>query len=644
MLSARPSRFVAALVLGGALVATACADDDTDSLFEGSDSSTATSSSTGSESTLDWGDCPEDDQPLMGTIECTTLTVPLDYDDPDGETIDLSLVRVPAASDRDGAVLTNPGGPGGSGVDLVVNAGSTIQQQMGLNEFDIVGFDPRGVDRSGGIDCVSDEVLDEHLYVDPTPDDADERRLLDESKNADVEECQQKYGDDLIHYSTENTARDMDEIRAALGDNEISYIGISYGTYLGAVYATMFPDHVRAMVLDSAYEPTGDTIEQQYLTQLEGFEGAFDDWASWCAGDRSCAFSADDAATIGKRWDQLYDGLDAKSLVVDGRTVNQVTLETATVGSMYSRASWPDLAGALAQAAEGDGSGILRIADTYEQRRPDGTFASIGQSGPVIRCASGLDPVEPDDPRALLDELREVAPRFSRDYTLDDLKNRCSELVGEVVEPTELRYEGDAPILVVGGTNDPATPFRWAEELTAAMGDSAALVTYTGEGHGQILTSSCVTDLEAEVIDDLELPDDDDTTCEPDPPVERPEWWDEIPTPNGVSPQEELPAVAAALGLTPSQAYASIHLTELPGDDLFAAYRQPLEDAGFSHLTDQELIPGLESQIYTPPDALDAALMVLAIPPAALEEDDLAPLAEVVPEGQTVVVVAAIPF
>ncbi len=174
---------------------------------------------------------------------------------------------------------------------------------MGLDDFDIVGFDPRGVDRSGGISCVSDEVQDKYLYVDPTPDDAAEAQLYDEAKTAIPDACRQKYGDDLVHYSTANTARDMDEIRKALGDEQITFLGISYGTYLGAVYATMFPDQVRAMVLDSAYEPTGDTIEQQYITQLVGFEGAFDNWAAWCAGDEACPFKAADAAAVGARWD-----------------------------------------------------------------------------------------------------------------------------------------------------------------------------------------------------------------------------------------------------------------------------------------------------------------------------------------------------
>ena len=222
---------------------------------------------------LDWTDCPEEDTPSVGEVECATLTVPLDYENPDGKQIDLALIRTPAGDDREGAVLTNPGGPGGSGVDLVVNAGSTMQAEMGLDDFDIVGFDPRGVDRSGGISCVSDEVQDKYLYVDPTPDDAAEAQLYDEAKTAIPDACRQKYGDDLVHYSTANTARDMDEIRKALGDEQITFLGISYGTYLGAVYATMFPDQVRAMVLDSAYEPTGDTIEQQYLTQLARFRG-----------------------------------------------------------------------------------------------------------------------------------------------------------------------------------------------------------------------------------------------------------------------------------------------------------------------------------------------------------------------------------
>ena len=174
----------------------------------------------------------------------------------------MALVRLPASGDRQGAVLFNPGGPGGSGFDPIAFSGSSIASALGLDNYDLIGFDPRGVDRSGGIRCVTDAFEDAHLYVDETPDTPEEQALKDEADTGFVDGCKQKYGDTLRFYSTANTARDMDAIREALGDDQISFLGISYGTYLGATYATMFPDHVRAMVLDSAFEPNGDTVEQ----------------------------------------------------------------------------------------------------------------------------------------------------------------------------------------------------------------------------------------------------------------------------------------------------------------------------------------------------------------------------------------------
>jgi pimeloyl-ACP methyl ester carboxylesterase len=604
------------------------------------DTTTDTVTSPPADDALDWGPCPEEDTPSIGEVECATVTVPLDYDEPDGKTIDLALIRVPAGGDREGAVLTNPGGPGGSGVDFIVNAGPTIQTQMDLGDFDIVGFDPRGVDRSNGIQCLSDELQDEYLYVDQIPENAAEETLLDESRDAYPEACRQEYGDDLVHYSTENTARDMDAIRAALGDEQLSFLGISYGTYLGAVYARLFPERVRAMVLDSAYEPTGDTIDQQYITQLVGFEGAFDNWAAWCAADEACPFHAPAADAIGARWDALYDGLDARSVELDGRTVNAVTLMSATAGSMYSEASWPDLAAALAAADEGDVSGILRIADTFEQRKPDGTYASIGQSGPVIRCASGISEETPDDPEALLAEMQVAAPRFSRGISVDELRDPCPDLIGQTVEPVEPSYAGDGPILVIGGENDPATPFRWAEELTAALGEDAVLVTYTGEGHGQLLGSECITELEADVLSDADVPDGPET-CDPDPPVEKPDWWDDLPVPDGVSDVEAIPALTAALGLTPSTAYAELRLTDLSADEVQTLYREELEAEDFTFLVDQEALPDVLSSAYSPPE-FGTGLIILTLPPEAFDNEELASLAAEAPDGKTVVVIAAV--
>ena len=332
--------------------------------------------------------------------------------------------------------------------------------------------------------------------------------------------CTANYGDTLRHYSTEYTARDMDVIRVGLRDEQISYLGISYGTYLGATYATLFPDRVRAMALDSAFQPNDDTVEEQYLTQLVGFEGAFDNWAAWCQAEVSCVFHASD---VGARWDVLLQQLDdAPILGADGRVANQSTMSRATTASLYSESRWPVLASALAEAEAGDPAGIFAIADAYNGRHPDGTFDTLYQSLPVISCASGIDSPPPPDPEAMVAMMREQAPRFSKGVEADDFTkygDQCEQLVGSV-SLVPISYTGAGPVVVVGGVNDPATPMRWAEKMATDLGANARLVTFTGEGHGQVLVNTCVTDVEASLLADLKLPDPG-TVCDPDPPVER---------------------------------------------------------------------------------------------------------------------------
>lgn len=622
---------------------------DTSSTDTSTGDTEATSASTEPpDGSLTWGECDPDDvsapaTPLPGVepLECSMLEVPLDYDDPEGEQIELALIRQPASGEREGAILTNPGGPGGSGFDFLANAGSTISGELGTAErFDMVGFDPRGVDRSDGLDCVDDEFLDAHIYPDLTPDNAEERRVLDESEAGIYIACGEEYGQELVHYSTENTARDMDAIREALGDEQISFLGISYGTYLGAVYATLFPERVRAMVLDSAFEPTNDTIEQQYTTQLEGFEGAFDNWAEWCAGDPTCAFTDDDAETIHDRWMALFDDLDENPLTGrDGRVVNQATMFTATIAAMYSEPSWPDLAASLADAEDGTPAGILRMADSIVGRDPDGTYQNIAESGPVIRCASGIVQETPDNPEALLDELREVAPLFSLDVRAEDLRNLCNEMLDDPTESIVPSYDGDAPILVTGGANDPATPFRWAEELDELLGPSSVLVRFNGEGHGQIISSSCITELEAMVLADLETPEEG-TECDPDPTIERPAWWDELPSPEGISEAQRLPALLAAFGLSPSVGYGEVRLTELPAEEVLEAFGSELPD-DFDQRAEVEILPDVTARYYTSPDD-DLFFLVIVVPPEAFEGKDLESAQGIVPDGKTAVVLVAL--
>jgi pimeloyl-ACP methyl ester carboxylesterase len=594
----------------------------------------------GGSGTLTWAPCDDPDADDE-TLECATLAVPLDYGAPDGSTIDLALVRVPAAGDREGAVLFNPGGPGGSGFEYIAQGGPTIATALGLDGLDLIGFDPRGVDRSNGIRCVDDATQDRFLYLDDTPDTPEEQALLDEADGMFVDGCLTNYGNTLRHYSTENTARDMDRIRAALGDEQISFLGISYGTYLGAVYATLFPERVRAMVLDSAYEPNGDTIEQQYETQLVGFEHAFDNWVAWCQAEPTCAFTSPD---VGARWDALLQQLDDSPLTGDdGRLANQSTMDTATAASLYSESEWAVLAAALAGAEAGDPAGILALADAYSGRNPDGTFDTMFQSSAVIRCASGLDQQPPPDPEALAARLREAAPRFGKTITADDLvsdTDECGELVGDVTA-FEIGYAGAGPIVVVGGTNDPATPLRWAQEMAVAMGPAARLVTFTGEGHGQLLVSTCVTDIEATLLTRLELPADG-TVCDPDPPVGRPDWWDDVPTPEGMSAPAPLPALAGALGVTPALGYAEFRTTRLSAIEAADAYAALLGDAGFTELGRQELpLPDNVQDAWIAPNG--DLLAVVALGPGALTGDELRGATSEVPPGTTVVLLIYLP-
>ncbi|MBK5331145.1 MAG: alpha/beta fold hydrolase [Ilumatobacteraceae bacterium] len=590
--------------------------------------------------TLNWAPCT-DSSAVDPSLECATLKVPLDYDNPSGDSLLMALIKYPASGDRTGAVLFNPGGPGGSGFDPIGFSGSAIAQGLGISTLDLIGFDPRGVDRSGGLHCVSDQFEDQHLYVDDTPDTPEEQALKDEADTGFVDGCKQKYGDTLRFYSTANTARDMDALRAALGDDQISVLGLSYGTYLGATYATMFPDRVRAMVLDSVVEPNGDTVQQAFETQLVGFEGAFNNWAAWCQSDTTCEFNA---ADVGARWDALRQKLDDTSITgSDGRVANNATMETATTAALYSKSDWPVLGQALNKAEAGDPAGIFALADSYNGRDDKGTFTTLFQSFPIISCASGIGSPLPDDPEALAATLRTEAPRFAKDTTAADVTSeaeRCSKLVGDV-KPDKISYTGDGPIVLVGGANDPATPIRWAKKMVGELGPNARLVTFTGEGHGQLLVSNCVTDIEGSLLADLKLPGAD-TVCDPNPVIPKPDWWDALPVPTGMSDVASLPAVAAALGAEPTQVFSELRTTALSAKDAVAAYTKAFGDAGLDEFDAPPLFPSSDTAQGVYSDGQNRTMAVIALGPKSFDDEALQSAKVDVPPDTTVVWIIAI--
>ncbi len=423
-----------------------------------------------------WGTCTNK---LAASIklECASITMPVDHAEPDGETFKMVISRVKAKGTRRGSMVVNPGGPGASGITYASSVANRMPNAV-RDAYDFIGFDPRGTGESMPVDCVTDAFLDAQLDVDPTPDDAAELAAV---KASDLEgSCLAKYAD-LDRFSTLRVVQDMDALRAALGDPKLTYYGVSYGSYLGAVYATAFPDRVGSMVLDGAFLPE-TTGNKSTLVQFGGFNKAFANWAAWCQKETGCAFNSPD---VTQRYLKLADQLDAKPLTSKGRTVGEGAITLATVSSLYSNLTWPIFGAALAQAEAGDGSGLLALADSYSQRDPStGKYESLAEANTVISCASGISQPIDGDIEVFTAQVKKLGTlgRFISDADWETSCNRDQPLVS---------YSGNASLVVIGGKNDPATPYSQALALTAALGSKASLITFTGEGHGGLFESTC---------------------------------------------------------------------------------------------------------------------------------------------------------
>jgi hypothetical protein len=311
----------------------------------------------------------------------------------------------------------------------------------------------------------------------------------------------------------------------------------------------------------------------------------------------------------------------------------------ATQAAFYSESGWPFLGQALADAAKGNPAALFAIADSYNGRDDTGKFTTVMQSFPVIECASGTDNTPAPDPEALAADLRAKAPRFAGNVQAADITfetDRCDRLVG-TVKPGPISYSGDGPIVVVGGTNDPATPIRWANKLTGEMGSNARMVTYTGEGHGQLLSNNCLTSIAAKLLSDLTLPDPD-TTCPADPVVPKPTWWDTLPVPDGFSDPVLMPAVAAALGASPTEVFSEFRTTTLGSKEAIDAYSNAILRTGFEQFDAPLAVPidDVAQGVYAD-QASGAVLAVLTFGPKAFDDEALQSAKVDVPPNTTVV-------
>ncbi|MCC6555435.1 MAG: alpha/beta fold hydrolase [Polyangiaceae bacterium] len=453
---------------------------------------------------LAWGAC--------GAYECAALSVPVDHDDPGGPTFTIPVLRRRALdpAQRIGSLVVNPGGPGGSGTGWVGRAWPFLPPDLQLR-FDVVGFDPRGIPPGSPVlDCVDD--LDEFVALDLTPDDPAELQSIIDGGAALAEACAARSGDILPFIGTDSVARDMDLLRAALGDERLTYLGFSYGTMLGAVYADLFPDRVRALVLDGALDPSL-TGEAHAAAQGEGFEDQLEAFLAECAADPACDFHSADP---GAAYDAIQASIEAAPMPTSegARVVGPGALAYGVANALYSPISWPRLAEALALAGAGDGAGILRLADDYLHRDSDGTYDDSLELYYAVTSLDAPFSQDPADYEALVAELSASAPRLGVYLPFSSFPSaRWPVPPWRPAEPIHAR--GAPPILVVATTHDPATPYAEGVALAEQL-DSGVLLTREGDGHvGFLRGNGCI---DAAIVDYLvnRAAPEDGAAC-PDP-------------------------------------------------------------------------------------------------------------------------------
>ncbi|MFC8191063.1 alpha/beta hydrolase [Cellulomonas sp. NPDC057328] len=438
------------------------------------------------EQQLEWTAC--------GSQQCAEATVPLDWSQPDGDTITLALRRVPATSGEPvGSLLVNPGGPGRSAIDFLPSFQVLVSAEVRA-AYDLVAFDPRGVQASSPVTCVEPAELDELTAW--VPDFTTDEGIAEavERNAAYGEACLERTGPLLGHVDTASAARDMDVLRAALGDDALTYLGYSYGTDLGATYAALFPARVGRLVLDGAMDPTLDSGEVA-AGQAAGFEAALRAYVADCQAGADCPLTGDvDAgmAQIG----ELFDRIRANPLRTSGDRELTVALAFSGVATpLYAQQSWPVLTQALTSAMRaGDGTALLQLADQYYGREPDGTYpTNQNEAFTAVLCLDDRAPAAPAEMRAEAERIAEAAPTVGEFFSYGGAA--CAEWpVPEVGALDSYAAEGAAPILVVGTTGDPATPYAWSQAL-ADMLSSGVLLTFEGEGHTAYgRSNACVKD------------------------------------------------------------------------------------------------------------------------------------------------------
>ena len=491
-----------------ALVATGCTPSlRWESPTAGPSAAGSASSGGPSAGSVRWTRCTDTARQILPRLasdveyDCGSVVVPQDWNHKnDGKTFEIALMRVRSAQQhrRIGSLITNPGGPGGSGVELAAYLSLELPSDV-LDRFDIVGFDPRGVGHSTpALKCFSDSDLDASFAADPDPGSQAQFDSLVTLWRTMANGCQAKYGPTLSLFSTKQSARDMDAIRAAVGDQKINYLGFSYGTLLGATYAQLFPRNIRAFVLDGAVDPTQTTVASAE-SQAKGFENAFNQFASWCK-QNNCAIAPDARAAV-----QTAVANARKSPVTagDGRKATAGWVLTGVIEALYSQTEWPGLASAVAALNRGDADAILGLADAYANRDSGGHYDNMFDVFNAVSCDDDDSRVTPAQVRTLQERWRKPYPLFGPALATGLLS--CAVWPAKRDPYPTGKAAGAPPIVVVGTTNDPATPYAQTAKLANMLGN-ATVVTWQGQGHTAYPQTTCIRATIDAYLIDLDVP------------------------------------------------------------------------------------------------------------------------------------------
>ena len=511
----RRSRLVVAVFAAVVLTMTGCtlpvfAPNDSGQSAPGSNTSVAPAAPGAA---AQWKPCPEVPRQLVGrgatgmTYECASVAVPRDWDAPaNGQTYEVAMIRIRSASqhDRIGSLLINPGGPGGSGIELAVYL--SFGERLGglptkvTDQFDIVGFDPRGVGKSDPVKCISNKDQDASFAAPPDPTtDAEFNDLVTLNKKI-AETCGQKYGDQLPLFSTKQAAKDMDAIRAAVGDPKMTYLGFSYGTLLGATYAQLFPQKIRALVLDGAVDPTQNFVDSSE-EQAKGFERAFTNFTTWCkTAGASCPISADPRGAV---TDALAKAKVSPVKGDDGREATPGWIFVAVISSLYTEAGWQSLAKAVDNLQAGNATGIFALADSYADRKPNGSYSNLFDANLAVNCADAASVPSVDQIKQLQSQWRTKYPLFGAPLAVGMMP--CTFWPGKRDPYPHAAAVGAPPIVVVGTTGDPATPYENTARLATMLGTGHVL-TWEGEGHTAYPSTKCIVAAVDAYLIDLRVP------------------------------------------------------------------------------------------------------------------------------------------